>query len=147
MTLDVRELLRRLRAGETHRQIARELAVARKTVAKYHELAREDGLLEGSLPTPNEIEQRLGSKEPEANLPGQAFKAAPFRPVIEDLRRRGVEMMAIYQRLSDDHGYAGSYSALRRYVRHLEPLTPTGFVRLEVSPGEDYVKDRVMLSN
>jgi hypothetical protein len=60
MTLVVGELLRRLRAGQTHRQIARELCIARKPVAKYHELARGDGLLEGSLPSPIEIEQRLG---------------------------------------------------------------------------------------
>jgi transposase len=137
MTLDVRELLRRLRAGQTHRQIARDLRVARKTVAKYRDLAEQQGLLTGPLPSPAELEGCTAAKVADSNLPCQPFKAVAWQPVIEDLRRRGVEMMAIYQRLRDDHGYLGSYSSLRRYVRHLEPLTPTGFVRLEVEPGEE----------
>lgn len=46
-------------------------------------------------------------------------------------------MMAIYQRIKEDHGYPGSYSSLRRYVVSLEGRTPTAFVRIEVGPGEE----------
>jgi hypothetical protein len=29
--------------------------------------------------------------------------------------------VAVWQRLRDTYGYTGSYSAVRRYVAHLEP--------------------------
>lgn len=137
MTLDVRELMRRLRAGESHRAIARDLGVARKTVTKYRDVAREEGFLEGPLPPAQELDRCLVERMPESGLPRQEFKAGPYREVVEDLRRRGVEVMALFQRLRDDHGFAGSYSGVLRYVRHLEGMNPTGFVRLEVTPGEE----------
>jgi transposase len=137
MTLDVRELLRRLRAGESHRRIARDLGVARKTVRRYRDLAKEEGFLDGPLLPVEELDRRLDERMPESSLPRQVFKAAPYRGVIEDLRRRGVEVAALHQRLKDDHGFTGSYSALLRYVHHLEECSPTGFVRLEVAPGEE----------
>jgi transposase len=137
MTLDVRELLRRLRAGESHRRIARDLGVARKTVRKYRDLAKEEGFLDGPLLPVKELDRRLDERMPESSLPRQVFKAAPYRDVIEALRGRGVEVMALYQRLRDAHGFTGSYSGLLRYVHHLEERSPTGFVRLEVAPGEE----------
>ena len=50
MTLDVRELVRRLRAGEPDRAIARDLTIARKTVAKYRILASQEGFPHGTAP-------------------------------------------------------------------------------------------------
>jgi len=137
MTLDVRELVRRLRAGQKHRAIARELGVARKTVAKYRDLAQREGLLTGPLPTAAALDRLLGGMVPESPLPRQLFKAAPYRPVIEELRRRGVEIKAVFERLREDHGFEGSYSAVRRYVLQLEQTAPTAFVRVETAPGEE----------
>jgi transposase len=74
---------------------------------------------------------------PHGNLPPTPFKAEPFRARIEALRRDGVELQAIFQRLKAENGYTGSYSALYRYVRHLEDRAPTAFVRIEVEPGEE----------
>jgi transposase len=137
MVLDVRELLRRWQSGETDRAIARELQVARKTVAKYRAWAEREGWVEGALPTLEELDARVRALLPHTNLPRTPFKAEPYRERIEALRRDGVEMQAIFQRLRGEHGYRGSYSALYRYVRHLEDRTPTAFVRLEVEPGEE----------
>ncbi len=137
MTLDARELLRRLQAGQKHRAIARDLGVARKTVAKYDELARQHGLLGGHLPEAGDLDCWLGSMVPEATLPRQPYKAQQHRAKIEKLRGSGVEMMAVFKRLCEEDEYQGSYSALRRYVVHLEQTTPTAFVRLETPPGEE----------
>lgn len=52
------------------------------------------------------------------------------------LRAQGVEMAAIWQRLKEQQ-YAGSYSAVRRFVRMLEPLTPDVAGRVETAPGEE----------
>jgi hypothetical protein len=53
MILDVRELVRRLRAGETDRAIARELGLARKTVLKYRGLAKPQPEDDRGTPTTN----------------------------------------------------------------------------------------------
>jgi hypothetical protein len=137
MTLDVRELLRRLRAGETDRAVARALTLARKTVARYRRVAGEEGWLEGPLPEPGVLERRLEERVPPSSLPRQPYKAAPWRGVIEELRRRGVNLRAIEQRLREDHGYEGSYSALWRYAATQEAREPEAFVRIEVPPGEE----------
>jgi len=137
MSLDVRELIRRLRAGEGNRAVSRALGVARKTVARYREIAEAQGWLDGELPALEVLDRRLQAMMPPSNLPRQAFKAAPYRVVIERLRERSVGVMALYERLREDHDYTGSYSALRRYVIHLEGATPKAFVRIETAPGDE----------
>lgn len=137
MTLDVRELLRRVRAGETDRAVARELGVARKTVARYREFAREEGLLEGPLPEAAELEEKLRPMVTHTALPRQPFKAAVFHEQIQAFLDQGVETQAIFQRLVSGSDFQGSYSGLRRYVLHIQGTTPTGFVRLEVDPGAE----------
>jgi transposase len=137
MSLDVRELIRRLRAGESDRAVSRAQRVARKTVTRYREMAEREGWLEGRLPTVETLDRRLRAMMPPSNLPRQPFKAAPYRAVIERLRERGVGMTALYERLREDHGYAGSYSALRRYVIHLEGASAEAFIRIETAPGDE----------
>lgn len=137
MTLDVRELLRRLKAGQKDRAIAREMGVARKTVAKYRDLAARHELLEGPLPEAGDLDRVLAEMLPGSRPGRQPFKAEPWQAVIQHLRSRQVEIKALYERLREDHGYDGSYSAVRRYVRWLEQTQPTAFVRLETAPGQE----------
>jgi transposase len=137
MTLDVRELVRRLRSGETNRAVSRALNVARKTVARYREIADEEGWLEGALPPVEILDRRLMERMPPCPLPRQAFKAAPYEALIKSLRSRGVGVMALYQRLREERNYDGSYASLRRYVIHLEGDEAEAFVRIEVAPGDE----------
>ena len=67
--LDVREMLRRLRAGDTDRRIARELKVSRRTVKKYRERAAEAGwLTQEQLVGPEVLEEVLRQVEEERQL-------------------------------------------------------------------------------
>ena len=133
--LDVREILRRLQLGQGHRAIARELGTSRKTVAKYHQWARQQGFDLGSVPPPAELQVRLSAADrPPPRVP---FVAEPFRERIIALRRQGVECRAILARLREESGFTGSYSALWRFVRSLEPPTPTAYVRIETAPGQE----------
>lgn len=137
MVLDVRELVRRMRAGQTDRAIRRATGTARKTIKRYRQIAQQQGWLgEEPLPDLAALQAALQELAPASPLPVQSYKAAPFQDVICKLRKRGVEMKAIHQRLCEDHGYTGSYSALWRFVRRLEPKEPTAFVRLETPPGQ-----------
>lgn len=137
-TLDVREMIRRFQAGETDRAIARALGVARRTVSRYRGLLEAAGLLEGPLPPPEELDRWLKEQMRENPFAEQEYKAAPYREVIERLRRAGVERRAIFERLREDHDYTGSYSSVWRYVAHLEGgRRPEAFCRIETSPGEE----------
>jgi hypothetical protein len=95
MSLDIRELLRRLRGGESDRAVSHALGTARKTVARYREMARVEGWLDGELPPVDVLDRRLKAMMPRTNLPRQPFKAARHRRVIERLRERGVGVMAL----------------------------------------------------
>jgi len=134
--LDVREILRRLQLGQTARAVARDLAVSRKTVAKYQEWAQTRGLLSSPLPEPGELQALLTTALPEAP-PRSPFKAAGHEARIRELRRQGVECQAILQRLREEAGFPGSYSALWRYVRRLEPQSAEACIRIETAPGEE----------
>ncbi len=59
----LRDLINRLRAGESERQIARDMGISRTTVRKYRELAEPHGYL-----------------RPEQALPDDATLLAALRP-------------------------------------------------------------------
>jgi transposase len=135
--LDVREILRRLQLGQTARAVARDLAVSRKTVARYQEWARERGLLSGPLPEPGELQRLLQTTLPEAPPPRSPFKAACHQQRIEELLQQGVECRAILERLKEEQGFSGSYSGLWRFVRYLQPRSAEPCIRIETAPGEE----------
>jgi len=133
---DVREVLRWLRLGEPARRIARELGLSRNTVAGYHRWARQHGLLTGELPDAAALATLLHPPEraqPQAEQSG----VAPFRDQVVAWRQQGVEGQAIFQLLVEQHGFTGSYSAVKRFLRRLEPPTPRATVRVEVEAGAE----------
>ncbi len=133
---DVREVLRRLRLGEPARRIARELGLSRNTVAGYHRWARQHGLLTGELPDAATLATLLRPPERAQPRPEQSG-VAPFREQVVAWRQQGVEGQAIFQLLVEQHGFTGSYSAVKRFLRRLEPATPRATVRVETAPGEE----------
>lgn len=137
MTLDVRELLRRIKVGETDRAVARALKIARKTVGRYRKQAQAQGWLIGELPSALDLEFLLHQMVPKCALPRQLFKAVDHKDRIEALIKAGVQSRTIFQRLREDHGFLGSYSSVYRYVKSLKPGSPEGFVRMEVDPGDE----------
>jgi len=135
--LEIRELIRRVQLGETDRQIARDLQVSRKTVKKYREWAQRQDLGSGALPDAAALQAQLKATLPVNPPPVVPSKVAPFRDQVIALRQRGVECRAIFDILREQHAFAGSYGAVYRFVRHLEPRTPEACVRVERDPGEE----------
>jgi hypothetical protein len=63
--------------------------------------------------------------------------AQPFRAQIERWVAQGVGGIAIHAALKREHGYTGSYSAVRRIVAGIRSaLPPETTVRLTFAPGE-----------
>ena len=136
--MDILEVLRLVRSGESDHTITRLVGLNRRTVAKYRQWAAEQGLLEGDLPTASAAQRLLATTLPPVQPPQQHSGLEPYREEIAALRAQGVEMSAIRLRLEERHGHAISYSAVRRMVQRLSPPTPpAAFVRVEVPPGSE----------
>ena len=131
-----REIIHRLRMGLNDRAIARDMHIDRRTVHKYRELAKANNFLDVSSPLPDgpALSLALG---PEPGPPRNISTVLPYKEVVVLLLEQGVEMTTIFDRLRQDHGYTGSYSSIRRFVRHLRPPGVEGFVRVHTTPGEE----------
>ncbi len=136
----LQDILHRLRAGESERRIARDLQISRPTVHKYAELAKREGYLAPQAPPPDNatLQTALG---PGPQPPKMASSLEPHRAVVEELLKQGLEKMAIWQRLRDNYGYRGSYSAVRRFVAHLVVSEPQAYTRVHTAAGEEMQVD------
>jgi transposase len=136
----LRDLIHRLRAGESERGIAKDLGLSRPTVHKYRELAETHGYLKPDSPMPDAatLQAVLG---PDPEPPRRASSVEPYCDLVQRLVEQQVEMTAIYQQLRDDYQYPGSYSAVRRFVNHLYPHQPEAVVRVHTPPGEELQVD------
>jgi transposase len=136
----IQDIIRRLQQGEGERRIARDMNISRGTVRKYHEIAKQNNLMEktGDLPSDSELKEMLG---PGVQAPQQLSTVEPYRAKIEEWLKQGVEMTAIWLRLQENYGYKGGYSSIRRFVHRLNPGEPEVFIRVQSEPGEDMQVD------
>ena len=87
--LDVREMLRRLRAGDSGRRIARELGVSRLTVKKYRKQAEEnEWLSHEELVSPSALGEALRASCV-SGLPGPGVGSGAVGRVRQGEARRG----------------------------------------------------------
>jgi transposase len=135
-TMDIREIILYLRRYASNRSIQRETGLHRQTVKRYREWAAAQGLLTGAVPSLTELEQIVQQSLPEKPPPQNRSSLEQYRTMVGQLRKEGVERMAIYHRLQE-RGYTGSYSAVRRFVSKLETQQPEVMVRVECKPGEE----------
>jgi transposase len=136
----LRDLIYRLRSGESERQIAHDVGLCRMTVRKYRDLAEAHGFLQPDRPLLDE-EALAAALGPGPQPPHLVSTVEPYREIVQRLLDQQVEMTAIYQRLHEDHGYPGSYSAIRRFVHQLAPKLPDAVVRVHTAPGEELQVD------
>lgn len=139
--IDIREMIRMMRAGMSNNEIVRQQGVNWRTVARYRTWAKGKGWLEGDgeLPAADVIDQ--AARDEYGAQPKQNHSTAePFDGLIRAMRGQGMEVTAIYQRLHDDYRFAGQYSAVWRYVRKIETAEvgeADVTVRVETAPGEE----------
>lgn len=149
------ETIRSLRQrGWSQRRIARELGINRETVARY--LHPPPPLANPAIAPPgsqgpdagaNQAMAPPGSPTADAGaLPaavpghgqaGRVSDCAPWRAVIQAKLDLGLSAKRIHQDLTTEHGFAGSYYSVRRFVCQLEATQPLPFRRMECRPGEE----------
>ena len=136
----LRDLIHRVRTGESNRRIAQDMGISRTTVRKYRQWADEQGYLQPDTTLPDDatLAAALGAGH---RPPHVVSSVEPYREVVQRLLDQGVEMKAIFHRLQDDYGYLGSYTSVRRYVHKLRPQEPEAVVRVHTAPGEEVQVD------
>lgn len=149
------------RRGWSQRQIACELDINRETVARYLKQAdaasRPANAPTGSDPPESASEPANAptgsdSLETGPSLTGQPLVSAPdsvdqghsrksecepWRGVIQSKCDLGLSAQRIYQDLTTEHNFTGSYYSVRRFVHRLEPTRELPFRRLECGPGDE----------
>ena len=136
----VQAIIGLLEQGWSHRRIARELGIHRETVARYDRLRQSKP---ANPPPGSDITDfskpanaTPGSMLPDHSL-GPPSLCQPFDEIIKYKLDLGLSGQRIWQDLVSDHGFAGSYSSVKRYIRRLGSSTPLPFRRMECEPGQE----------
>ena len=135
--------------GWSQRRIARELGINRETVARHlnseskpakaptgsddSKPATADKAPTGSAASSPNSKPATDGKAPT----GSRSLCFPFSEVIVSWMDQGLSAQRIYQDLVTEHGFAGSYPSVRRFINGLRTSSPLPFRRIEVGPGEE----------
>lgn len=131
-----RQVLLRMRQGDSDREIARSGLMGRCKAGAVRVAALERAWLDPGTPLPDDA----ALAEVFANGPRAApcvSTLEPFRAQIERWIATGMQGTTIHAALRRNHGYAGSYSAVRRFLQAhaaTQPLATT--MRLDFAPGD-----------
>jgi hypothetical protein len=104
---EYRQVLLRLRQGDSDRDVARSRLLGRPKAAAFRALARAHGWLEtdAALPTDAEIAAALGQSR---RARSTISSAEQFREKVEGWDRDGISGVVIHAVLCREHGYTGS---------------------------------------
>ena len=130
-------------SGWSQRRIARALGVSRGAVARQlRKIANEAEAPTGAVDS-NRAKAPTGSNEVQtapnrAKAPtGSRSQCEPFREQIVGKLDQGLSAQRIFQDLVVEHGFAGKYHSVRRFVARLRQAKPLPFRRIETAPGEE----------
>jgi transposase len=131
-----RGVLVRMRQGDTDREIARAGLMGRPKAARLRALAADQGWLAPEAPLPDDatIAAVVGAAR---RARSTISTVEPHRAQVERWVAGGVAGVAIHAALVREHGYRGSYSAVRRIVAAIGAArAPDATVPLVFTPGE-----------
>lgn len=130
-----RQVLSRLRLGESSRSIARSGLMGRPKVEAFRQLARQHGWLDPSAALPEEatIAEALPVRAPR---PQTESSVLPYGEVVQKWWEQGIRVKRIHRKLVESYNFTGSYSSVRRFVFHLERSRPRVTTVLNFDPGD-----------
>jgi transposase len=132
---EIRQIIARLRLGDSDRDIARSQAVGRKTVAAVRRHAQAHGWLEAASALPDDalLAQAFQSTRRRAQ---NVSSVEPFREDVLAWHAQGIQATTIRQALIRKHQFAGSLSAVYRFLDRHAPSTPEATVILDFAVAE-----------
>ena len=108
-----RQALVRMRQGDSDRAIARSNLMGRKKLKAIRKQAAGLGWLSPELPLPDDgVLAGVFSRSSEVPA-SSASSLAPFRSQVSAWHDAGVQGTTIHSALAREHGFTGSYSAVR----------------------------------
>ena len=132
-----RQILVRMRQGDSDREIARSGIMGRRKIAKVREVAAARGWLALESPLPNDAVLSAQFARHEAVPASCISTLEPWREQISQWHGPGIQGTTIHAALVRNHGYTGSYSSVYRFLQQLElDAVPDVPLRLDFKPGE-----------
>ena len=129
-----RQIIFRLRQGNSIRAISRCKLADRKTVSRIYQIAAREGWLAitKEIPTDDELSKffRLRNSSALQSL------ALPYQEQIEQWVKQGIQASTIHAALQRQHGFIGSYNVIQRFVQDIKGKSTAITVMLEFQPGE-----------
>lgn len=158
----IQSILTLYERGWSRRRIAHELGINRETVARYltrrpaaesppqadppqagnpaiPTAGKHEGFGVDPTPPPTGVSPPPQPKPaiPTAGKSGRQSQCLPYAPWIAEQLDAGLTAQRIYQDLVGEHGFGGSYEAVKRFARRCRAVDPERFYRLECLPGEE----------
>lgn len=131
-----RQVLVRLRAGDTAREIARSGLLGRDKITELVKVAQVHAWLDAAVELPDDAAIVMALTPPK-RAASTVSSLEPLREVVQRWFDAGVQGSAIHAALKREHGFTGSYSAVRRMLQRMQAARPPEVtVRLSFAPGE-----------
>jgi transposase len=129
-----RQIIIRLRLGDSDRSIARTRIADRKTIRRIRLIAQAQGWLnkETELPDDNVLYQSLDQRQ----ATNQLQKLIPYQTQVENWYQQGIQASTIHAALQRQHGFRGSYNTVQRFIKSLKAQQREITTILEFKPGE-----------
>lgn len=116
---EYRQVLVRMRQGDSDRDIARGGLMGRKKLTTVRREAEARSWLDPVQPLPDDA-TIAGVFGRTPHLPHTCVSTVePYREQVREWLAAGVQGTTIHAALQRNHGYAGSYCAVKRMLRHL----------------------------
>jgi transposase len=133
---EYRQVLMRMRLGDSDRTISKAGLMGRRKVAELRELAAEAGWLEVATPLPDDVVLAERLTRERAVRSSSVSLVEPHADEVTDWWRDGIAGTTITAALKRKHGFPGSYSSVRRFLQQLTDQHPQATVILDFDPGE-----------
>ncbi len=131
---ETRDVIVRMRLGETDRQIARDGLMGRSKSSRLRSLASEQGWLKpgADLPANEVIAELLQTRRTRER---QNSLVEPYAAQVLQWASQGVNGVTIHQCLVRNHGFTGGYNSVKRFL-HAHRPGPAATIILDFKPGE-----------
>jgi Integrase core domain len=117
---EYRQVLARMRQGDSDRDIASSHLMGRSKLKTVRQVALTHGWLDPGRPLPDDAELAgIFGRDPKVPR-SRISTLEPFRDLVRGWFDADVQGTTIFSALQRNHGYGGSYSAVRRFLLHLK---------------------------
>jgi transposase len=131
---EYRQVIHRMKMGETDRAIARSKLMGRLKCAQVRCVAEQNGwLTEAILPDDQVLAEMFQKDIP--NISHDSY-CRPHEDQIEKWFDAGIQGTTIYRALVDQFGFSGSYSSVRRLLKKFQKQKPDVSCMLDFAPAE-----------